>query len=159
MSLHYILDGYNVINLAFPENSGKLKTSREKLLEFIRKQRPQGSLKNKITVVFDGKGDFLPENTQSLPEVIFTRNETADDKIKKIVEGAKNPKELVVVSNDRDITLFSRRLGAKIQSVEEFLASKRKARAKASDDIKNIPASAEFKITEELRKKWLKGNG
>jgi Protein of unknown function (DUF901). len=156
MSLHYILDGYNIVKLAFSENSGKLQASREKLLEFIRNSHPQGSPKNKVTVVFDGKEDFLPENTQSLPEVIFTRNESADEKIKKIVELAKNPKELVVVSNDRDITLFSRRLGAKILSVDEFLASKKKARTKVSEDAKNIPASAEFNITEELKRVWLR---
>jgi predicted RNA-binding protein with PIN domain len=157
MSLHFVLDGYNIIKQLPSQSQKKLKFSRNALLWFVEEKRPQGSRKNKVTVVFDGKEDVLPYKIDSSAEVIFTKNESADDKIKRIVEKSQNPKQVVVVTDDRELRFFVRRLGAKLMSVVEFISLKDKTQAPPpKDDKKIIPAHIERAITEELKGIWLK---
>jgi len=157
MSLHYVLDGYNIIKQLPSQSKKKLKFSRNALVQFIEGNRPQGSRKNKVTIVFDGKEDVLPYKIETSAEIIFTRKESADDNIKRIVEKSKNPKQIVVVTDDRELRFFVRRLGAKIMSVNEFISVKDKGRQKIlKEDKKVIPANIEREITEELKGIWLK---
>jgi len=157
MSIHYILDGYNIIKQLPEQNNKKLHSSRNALIYFIEAKHPQGSRKNKVTIVFDGKEDVLPESIQTSVEIIFAINESADDKIKRIVERAKNPKEIIVVSDDREIIFFVKHCGAKAMKVKEFLSpSGTKTHIKEIDDEKRIPAEVQYHINEELKKLWLK---
>ncbi len=157
MSIHYILDGYNIIKQLPEQNKKALHSSRNALIRFIEDKHPQGSRKNKVTIVFDGKDDVLPYSIQTSVEIIFTRNESADDKIKRIVERAKNPKEIIVVTDDREIIFFVKHCGAKSVKVPEFLAPKEpKTHSKDTDDEKHIPAEVQHHINEELKKIWLK---
>ncbi|MFH1655847.1 MAG: NYN domain-containing protein [Candidatus Omnitrophota bacterium] len=157
MSLHYVLDGYNIIKQLPSQSKKKLKFSRNALIQFIEENRPQGSNKNKVTVVFDGKEDILPYKIATSSEVIFTKNESADDRIKKIVEKAKNPKQLVVVTDDRELRFSVRLNGAKLMSVVEFISAKNKGRQKEpKEDREVIPVDVERAITEELKNIWLK---
>ena len=54
--------------------------------------------KSKITVVFDG---YPKVSVQKLDEadinIVFSKEETADTRIKRMVEASKNPKNIVVV--------------------------------------------------------------
>lgn len=157
MSLHYILDGYNIIKQLPKQNKKALYSSRNALIHFIEANHPQGSKKNQVTIVFDGKEDVLAENIQTSIEIIFTRNESADDRIKKIVERAKNPKEIIVVTDDREIIFFVKYCGARAMKVLEFLSPKgTKTLSQDTEDEKHIPAEVQFRITEELKKIWLK---
>lgn len=163
MSLHFILDGYNVIKnseIFFPH---KLKDQRSALIKFIQEKRPCGSINNRITIVFDAKkakSDFLEQKTlnkKSNIEIIFSNNESADEKIKNMVDKSHNPKKIVVVSDDRDIQFFIRACGARSMSSEEFV-NKANPERKA---IKTPPAmelnhSQAAKINQELKKIWLK---
>jgi len=157
MSIHYILDGYNIIKQLPEQNKKKLHSSRNALIHFIEAKHPQGSRKNKVTIVFDGKADVWGEDSSASAEIIFTKNESADDKIKRLVERAKNPKEIVVVSDDREIIFFVKYCGARSMKVREFLSpSAPKTQKKDLDDEKRIPAEVQFHINEELKKIWLK---
>ena len=141
------------------QSKKKLKFSRNALIQFIESYRPQGSLKNKITIVFDGKEDILPYKIDTSCEIIFTRKESADDRIKRIVEKSKNPKQVIVVTDDRELRFFVRRLKAKLMNVTEFISVKDKAEERqAREDKKVIPANIERAITEELRNIWLKSD-
>lgn len=96
-------------------------------------------------------------------KVIFTKNESADDKIKKIVQNAQHPKQIVVVTDDKDIKFFVRSLGAKVISVADFL---KKAQSTASNptlgesqkqrEQKRISRVEGDKITSEMKEIWLK---
>ena len=54
MSLHYVIDGYNLIKHQAFFFADRFKDGRLALIQFLRSEKPCGSPKNKITVVFDG---------------------------------------------------------------------------------------------------------
>lgn len=158
MSLHYIIDGYNIIK--HPAFASKIKTLsdvRNALIRFIEENKLCGSLKNKVTVVFDGLPHLLFNRKPGSYEVIFTKGETADDKIKRLVNDSANPKAVVVVSDDREIAFFIRSLGAKPLGVEEFLKKGSVGKIpKAEPPKPQLSYTAAEKINEELRRLWLK---
>ena len=166
MSLHYLLDGYNIIKQEPDLVLKKLEDAREKLLSLIEIYRPQGSIRNRVTVIFDGKSGIVGSHRSHSVEVFFTTQEPADNKIKRLVTQAANKRQIVVVTNDRDIIYYVRPLGAQILSVQDFLnkcqaKEKRTAGAKAvshrpDDERKYISASLEHEITSELKGIWLK---
>lgn len=156
MSLHYILDGYNIINqVQFV--SRRLKDGRERLIRFIEAFRPQGSRKNKVTVVFDGKKDVFSPLIRSEIKVVFTRNESADEWIKRFVEKTAQPKQCLVVSDDKEIKFFVRALGAKVISVNEFVDKVRKKIQPAKTEEAPLSSEKAREITKELERIWLKG--
>ncbi|MFH2137909.1 MAG: NYN domain-containing protein [Candidatus Omnitrophota bacterium] len=159
MSLHYIIDGYNVIKQVTFLTGKKLRDGRDGLVRFIEKYRPQGSAKNEVTIVFDGKAEISSPAIQSSVQVIFSKNETADDKIKRMVESAGNSRQMVIVSDDKEIMFYCRSLGANVKSVKEFLDSSfaAKNRLKPAEKIEKAELSSDIadKITEDLKKLWL----
>lgn len=163
MALSFILDGYNIIKSdesgVFAQ--GTLEQQRALLIALIKKQQPQGSSKNTVTVVFDSAASSLPyesaaalENTSGV-STVFSAGKSADDTIEEIVLKHPNRPEVVVVTNDKGIR---RRLGGcsvKFMSVQEFLKKlfPRRQQAFVSDD----PDSESLcDINEELGKQWLK---
>ena len=102
--------------------------------------------------------------------ILFSQGESADDKIRRIVAEAKNTKNIVVVTDDRDIQYAVGALGAKAIGVSQFLskgesAGKRKpiaqkntkqAKKVSLESEKYISKTDESKITSELGKIWLK---
>lgn len=156
MSLHYLLDGYNIINQV--QFAGlQLKDRRKSLIRFIETLHPQGSRRNKVTVVFDGKKDVFSPPVRSEIKVIFTRNESADDWIKRFVEKTAQPKQCLVVSDDKEIRFFVRALGAKIISVNEFIDKVRKKNQPAETEEASLSLEKKREITKELERIWLKG--
>jgi len=129
MSLHFLIDGYNVIKQIDCLNDiGTLNNARISLIEIIQARRLTGSKNNRVTIVFDGKENYYlypPKDKQRI-KIIFSRQESADDVIKRIVGECDNPKQIVVVTNDKSIVYFTRSLGAKVMSVSDFLAKPEK---------------------------------
>ncbi len=119
MSLHYLLDGYNVLKQMAPLRDLPLEDGRRGLLRWIGDSRPQGSVNNQVTVVFDGTEDDL-RCWQGEIRVIFSDGCSADDKIKRMVEEMPAKKNCVVVTDDKDIFLYARSLGARVMSVAVF---------------------------------------
>ncbi|MFH1621991.1 MAG: NYN domain-containing protein [Candidatus Omnitrophota bacterium] len=159
MALHFIVDGYNVINKVPFLNRKKLRDARDALLSFIYINRPHGSINNKITVVFDGKEDVLNFKSNYDFPVVFAKKESADDHIKQIVENAPNPKTIIIVSDDKDIMLFCRSQGARILSVNDFIKKPNKKTKTTKDldkDFFELSYLERKKINEELSKIWLK---
>lgn len=160
MSLQFIIDGYNIIHhpIVTRHTPKKVKDSRITLLDFIKTNRLCGSPKNKITVVFDGYSD-LSGSREGLDviNVVFSRKETADAKIKRMVEESGNPKNIVVVSDDKEIKFLVKSLGAQWVSVEEFISRKVKPKDKKEDLLESeLTYSQINQINRELRKIWLK---
>ena len=156
--VHYIIDGYNIVK-QLPQFIGKkLKEGRDYLIKILKEKRPQGSIKNKVTVVFDGHSDiFSPtENLKNYNiEIIFTRDEIADDKIKKLVKKSQNPRDIVVVTDDKDLRRSVSLLGAGVIYVKEFMKYKKKKDDNILTQSKTkLPPEEQFKITEELKEIW-----
>ena len=157
MSLHFILDGYNIIKSTPEFSSNDIKDSRQMLLKFIEIYRPQGSVKNKVSIVFDGKSSITSPRHCVNAKFLFTQDCSADEEIKRMVEEAPNPKQIVVVSDDRDIQLFIKAAGAKVMSVKDFLDKiKKKIRSSQATPKFEISAKEASAITQELKTIWLK---
>lgn len=141
----------------------KLEDARDDLIRFIEVHRPQGSSNNTVTIVFDGQAGVWGQPKSSQVKIIFSSGESADDYIKRAVSGAAHKKNIVVVTNDRDIKLYVRSQGARVKSVDEFLgrvnvSAGKKGTAQnlgATEDSKYISKTLEHKITTEFEKIWV----
>ncbi len=163
MSLQYIIDGCNIIHHPLFSHTGSKKTTdkRISLLESINQNKLTGSPRNRAIVVFDGFANH--ELTLGLEavradiSVIFSGKETADERIRKIVEGSPDNSQTVIVSDDKEIKFLSRIFRAQWQGVEEFLSSAKGpgARRQAVSES-GISYVQKERINRELRKLWLK---
>jgi len=161
MSLQYIIDAYNLINHpAFKPVSKSALNIQHALADFIRLNRLTGSKNNRLVLVFDG----YPPPSEDIPRgngllCMFSRNQEADELIKKIVQDSTSPKNIVVVSDDKEVQLTSRFLHAGICNVGEFICGKKDNKSainvrQVAIDFK-LSYSKMEKINAELRKKWL----
>lgn len=156
MSLQYVIDGYNITNHpAFKQKNSKSYNCQEALIKLIRIKKLCG--KNKPTIVFDGYPHEPGFSGGEDIDVIFSRKESADEKIKRIVESYGNPRNIVVVSDDNEVKFFAKSAGAKIVSVEDFINPQPKAqRRKEASAESELSYSEIEKINKELRNIWLK---
>lgn len=171
MSLNYLLDGYNIIHHLPAPAPEKFEDDKERLVRLIETHRPHGSSRNTITVIFDGYPPGAGRIESAVVKIIFSQGESADDCIKKIVFKSALKKNIVVVTNDRDIKFSVRAQGCRVLSVEEFLSkivtrpaghSGKKTNtmrtAKQKHDDKYISQTLEHKITSEFENIWLNHN-
>jgi len=108
--------------------------------------------------VFDGYPDaYEPDNYTGI-KVIFSRKISADDLIRKLVEESGNRKNIIVVSNDREIQSMAKMLGAKLTGIEAFVKSDKRLGASAEnlEPETKLTFTQMQKINDELRKLWLK---
>ena len=123
MSLHIIIDGYNLIR-----QSGQLslldlqdiQLGREALVDLLAAYKKFKA--HRITVVFDGTGSPLfsrQRDRQKGITIVYSRNgESADEVIKKMAR-QEGPKALVV-SSDQDIVRSAASWGSATISAREF---------------------------------------
>lgn len=136
-----------------------LRAGRDSLVKFIKENNLEGSQRNKVTIVFDGKSEvldsFLKDNKI---EIIFTKGQSADDKIKNLVRLSKNPKEIVVISEDKDIKFSVRSYGAKVLTIKEFFKKDISNGHKPIEKTQKpeLTLMQMQKINEELKKIWFK---
>lgn len=123
MSLHILIDGYNLIRQS-PALSDidrrSLEEGREALLECLASYKRVKH--HPITVVFDGAGaDTHMERRTAWKgiAVVFSRpGELADSVIKRIVN--RERERAIVVTSDRDIADFAAKHGAETVDSIEF---------------------------------------
>jgi len=118
-----------------------------------------------VTVVFDGQpGQYFSypvahvSVSEDSPEirVIFSDGCSADDQIKHMVDLDINKKNCVVVSNDKDVFLYARSLGARVMSVAAFTSKSKEVYTKNDSGGKYISLSRQEAINKELSQRWLK---
>ena len=123
MSIHIIIDGYNLIrqsNSLSTLDNQDIQLGREALLDTLAEYK---SIKrHKITVVFDGTNapSFSQHKNQIKGiKIKFSRSgETADTVIKRLVY--KEREKALVVSSDMDIINFAVSMGAATISSPAF---------------------------------------
>ncbi len=124
-------------------------------MRWVDEARPQGSINNQVTVVFDGHPDYSSPLPEGEVRVIFSDG-SADDKIKLMVEEMPARKNCVVVSDDKDVYLYARSLGCRVMSVAAFTSKAREKASSTDTGGKYISLSRQEKINKELRRFWLK---
>jgi len=120
------------------------------------------SHRNKVSVIYDGfppssKGPIDIKPHEDI-DIIFSHKISADEFIRKILEHSASPKDIIVVSDDREIRQAANLFRAKAMGIEDFLGLKRKIHPVKSMDSSGpaLNYSQAHKINEELRKIWLK---
>jgi len=75
-----------------------------------------------------------------------------------MVEKADNPKNVVVVSDDKEITFFAKSCGAKVLNIQEFInRGKKLINLQRPEPLKpELSYTQMHKINQELRRIWLK---
>lgn len=128
-----LIDSYNVMrSTAFSDDFDLklLKNQREQFISLLSNYA--GSSNNRIIAVFDGGGSgevFGNSESHGQIEVRYSAGgETADDVIKKIAADASNPREMMVVTSDKEISYYVRNCGAAVVSAVEFYSKIRQKR-------------------------------
>ena len=160
MSLHFVLDGYNIIKRNPSWQTQPLIQARQTLLESIVRERLCGSPRNKVTIVFDSRNTTPEKQVIGGIRMIFADRSYADEQILRLLEEAPNPKEMVVVTDDRELSCRARHRNARVIAVKEFIKPKTgSSRNRDKEDkflAKTIEGVVASRITDELRRVWLK---
>ena len=157
MPLHYILDGFNVAKKrGFPKAHSAPEDHKTRLVDFIINNKVCGSRRNRVTVVFDGNADYTFQERYRGIEVVFSGSSSADDKIRQIAGAESNPRDIIVVSDDREIRASMKALGVGVMSSSDFIIKGQSKDMPGRIPKAEIDSSQERRITEELRKVWLK---
>lgn len=157
MSLQYIIDGYNIINHPrFPDRRKSSGHPSKSLSDFIRDSKLTGSSRNTLVIVFDGYPPSGETSAQGC--VVFSRKISADEKIKMLIEERGARKNIVVVSDDKEIRSAAASLGARRMSVDDFIGHKSTSAGKGQkqEGAPELTYTQMHKINEELKRIWLK---
>jgi len=157
MSLCYIVDGYNVMRRLGRFEQGRLQDQRESFIVFLRAHRPVGSARNRLIIVFDGAQELFGMSSITHKDIVFSKGESADDAIKKMVAASSRRADIVVVTDDRDLSLSVRAMGARVSGVKDFLlkSDSVKKRSQESEDESLDPLERQ-RINQEMENIWLK---
>ncbi len=123
MSLHIIIDGYNLIRQSGSLNmldARDIQLGRDALLENLKEYKK--IKRHRITVVFDGSNapplSRGRDRVKGVDVVFSRRGELADAVIKRMV--ARERERAVVVSSDREVADFAASCAAAVIGSPEF---------------------------------------
>jgi len=138
-----------------------IEDQRDHLVRLIAVKQPQGSLKNNVTIVFDGRPGRYAPPASSTVKIVFSQDRSADELIKAAVNAAASKKTYVVVTDDKDIRLTVRAQGAQVVSVGAFLdklstLQEPQGQQGPYEAGKPISHTLEHAINKELIEVWLK---
>ncbi len=155
MSLHYLIDGYNLIQSKPDRFPDSIRDARSRLIKAIEKNRPQGSFKNRITVFFDGQPGVSSPPEKKV-KVIYTKGAEADDYIVREVLQSKRPAEMMAVTDDKPLRKKVSAAGGNYMPLDDFIIRlfPHKKKAPSIETEKNISPQQKEEITGELKEKW-----
>ena len=144
--LTYIIDGNNLI--------GKISTlmnlqkkdkqaSREKLIYML--DRYFSNKKSNVSLHLDGHPNIKINSSKM--KIVYSENQTADEKIKKQISQSKSPRNINVVTSDSNLAQFAKVCSCKVISSEEFAAEINKSDANLDEQsiIDSMNNTDEFK--------------
>jgi len=149
-----IIDGYNVLHASRWLSSSWKGADRQRLCRLLvelAKCRAE-----KITVVFDA-APAESARAESRPlEVIYSgHGRTADEVIIQMINKSTGPRDLTVVSSDRQIRTAAKRRGCKIKLAGEFIRISANELAQANTKYLAEPTEKRKGLSPSQTKKWL----
>ena len=118
---HVIIDGNNLLH-AMHEHAPLPSVGRETLVKVIERWARRAEVE--VTLVFDGappRAGLTKQMTSACVAVRFSAPATADDVIVDIIQHARNPSRLRVISGDTAIRHEARRRRCRHSSAVEFV--------------------------------------
>jgi predicted RNA-binding protein with PIN domain len=126
MCRKYLVDGYNLLH-QLPELRRQLEYNLEAAREglLIRLSAFSLSKSVEVSIVFDGIDESYPAPRKWRGLVVhFSKPpQKADPVIKKMISERKKNEDLVVVTSDREIDMYARLCGVKVESSQAFAAA------------------------------------
>ncbi len=144
--LNYIIDGNNLIgkisSLMQLQKKDK-QASREKLVNIL--DRFFSNKKAHVTLHLDGHSGLGINSTRM--KIVYSENQTADERIKKQIAQSKSPRNIIVVTSDSNISQFAKVCSSNVILSEIFAAEIRKNNFEEDEQskIKAIDNVDEFK--------------
>lgn len=142
--MNYILDGYNIL-FQLIESPKTFSNQREDLIQYL--QLRFAALKLQGLLIFDGshRRDEISGRTYRSPlEIVYTpKGQNADSYILELIELAKNPKDITLVTNDSGLKRAARSLRAHVQSNENFIVFLSKSSPKKEKCSQESPKNIE----------------
>ena len=137
----------------------KEKTLEGKRNHFISTLKKRHKIFSGVVVVFDGKEEVDDSYRRETPEirVVYSIDGSADDHIKSMIEKSKNPRAIVLATDDREIKDFAKMHGCQLISSLNLInkISPPKEIPKPLENKNIFVESNKAKaITDELKKKW-----
>lgn len=150
--MRYLIDGYNLL-FALELEPHPIEYSREALIEVLIEDL--NKLHMRATILFDSGTTHLGSiphlHDRNGIEVVFSpHGMCADRYILELIEGTKNPKDVVVVTDDAELRASSQALHAKSLMCEPFLQKMRHKNRKKHAPTKHNPHDPAY--DEELRR-------
>jgi hypothetical protein len=146
---HYVLDGHNILHRGdLAKQSIKARPDLAMNALILRCQQIVTGKKSTCSVFFDGAPPGNVNTHTRNVHVAFSYDRSADSLIKSLIERSKNPRTLIVVSDDAEIQRFARAHSCTIQSVSVFLSGTLRSEERETDE-KTIPDNVS--IEEWLR--------
>lgn len=149
----YLVDGNNLLG-----SWGGPRTDDDRRAEVVRRVaafcRAKGA---RATVVFDGgplRPDMASQSLGPLAVRVPEPGEDADTVIRRMVERAERPADLIVVTSDKALYSYVRTLGAAVLRAHEWNALERRAA-----EARPAAAGAEKPEREDDVEGWLKTFG
>ncbi len=122
--MNLIIDGYNVMKAAKAFKLPSFQAEREAFIDRIVEYRMRGGTHD-VTVVFDGSKsqEKFPQatNIRGVRVIFSAQGESADEIIVRLVRQSSRPKDLLVVTSDREIQQAARAQGATIASAADMV--------------------------------------
>lgn len=118
--MSYLVDGNNVMGQRVGWHRDKPGARRELLVELSRFMRVAGAT---VEVVFDGAPeDHFPDGSTFMRVRVFyaARGSNADERIKRMVDEARERRTLKVVTSDRALAEYVRRSGVQVVRANDF---------------------------------------
>jgi predicted RNA-binding protein with PIN domain len=144
--LTYIIDGNNLIGkiplLMNLQKKDRL-ASREKLVYMLDRY----FIKKKVNITLHLDGHPANKINSSKMKIVYSENQTADEKIKKQISQSKSPRNIVVVTSDSNLAQFAKVCSSTVVSSEQFSSEMSKTNSELDEEsiIKQIDNVAEFK--------------
>jgi predicted RNA-binding protein with PIN domain len=118
----YLIDGYNLI-FSLIESQEKLQILRQKVIQTLQKSFARKKIRGMI--VFDGAHRREEETGLSyaspLTIAYAPKGQTADEYILEQIALASNPTQVIVVTNDKGLTLHARSARAQVLENDFFI--------------------------------------
>ncbi|MDX6272524.1 MAG: uncharacterized protein QOD28_3747 [Acidobacteriota bacterium] len=150
--MSYLIDGNNVMGQRVGWHRDRVR-ARRGLLDELARFASGG--RARVAVVFDGTPDehFADGSSYRGVRVYYAeRGSDADERIKTLVEQARERRTLVVVTSDRALAEYVRRCGAQVVRAGEFRRRMEEAAAAAAAATQN----SDVPPIEESTERWMR---
>jgi hypothetical protein len=118
--VRYLVDGYNLAHWLVRDDALRPEELRRRTLAAMAGKLPQNAAEVVIYWDVRNRTPGVMER-ESLPWCTLRFVPSADEAIVDAVYDADNPREITVVSRDREVAGRSRQLGARVLAPSEFL--------------------------------------